>query len=128
MHYGCSPTPKNLADVVAVADGFAPMRAVMSDDSLTDILRLRHLAEDNDRDPASIEISLAYPGTSWGRVDLARFTRRLPTAADLESYASTGVTRVICSIPTGPDDLFERALDAWFERAGHAGLAPSPDH
>jgi probable F420-dependent oxidoreductase len=125
VHYGCAPTPRNLADVVAVADGFAPMRALMSEDSSSDIRRLRRLAEENDRDPASIEISIAYPGTSWGSVDLVRFTRRLPSAAALESHASIGVERVICSIPAGPDDLFERALDAWYQRAGEAGVVAS---
>jgi hypothetical protein len=36
--------------------------------------------------------------------------------------AEFGVDRVVCSIPAGPGDLFERSLDAWSERAEAAGL------
>jgi probable F420-dependent oxidoreductase len=123
VHYGCSPTDRNLADVVATADGYAPIRALMAEDCATDIRRLRQLAEVAGRDPASIELSIAYPGTSWGHADIDRFTRRLPSPADLESYQDMGVRRVICSIPASPDGLFDRALDAWRERASEVATA-----
>jgi hypothetical protein len=95
----------------------------MAEDCAIDIRRLRQRAEAAGRDPASIEISIAYPGTSWGNADFDKFTRRLPSPTALESYQDMGVRRVIVSIPVSPDGLFDRALDAWRERASEVAPA-----
>lgn len=125
IHLGCSLSERNIADVLSIADGFFPHRGLLSDDPCVDIARLRREAEAAGRDPASIEIGIAYSGTSWGRPDLERFTRRLPSVRELQSLAEFGVGRVVCSIPAGPGDLFERSLDAWSERAEAAGFVPA---
>jgi probable F420-dependent oxidoreductase len=122
IHLGCSVSERNIADVLAIADGFFPHRGLLSDDPRVDIARLRTEAEAAGRDPASIEIGIVYSGTSWGRPDLERFTRRLPSVRELQLLEEFGVGRVVCSIPAGPGDLFERSLDAWSERAEAAGF------
>jgi probable F420-dependent oxidoreductase len=114
VHLGCAPSERNLADVVSMADGYVPMRAMVEGGDMTGVItRLRRHAELAGRDPDSIEISVAHTGTSWGEANLEKFSRRLPSSADLAAYRELGVTRVICSIPVGPGDLAERALDVW---------------
>ncbi|SDG35673.1 TIGR03619 family F420-dependent LLM class oxidoreductase [Pseudonocardia oroxyli] len=127
IHLGCSPSERNLADLVATADGFFPHRGLLSSDCTADIARVRDTVAAAGRDPGSVEIGIAYSGTSWGRADLEKFTRRLPPVDELQSLRELGVARVVCSIPAGPGDLFERSLDAWRERADHAGVLGSPD-
>jgi probable F420-dependent oxidoreductase len=116
IHLGCAPTERNLADVASMADGFIPMHAMLDGDAAGVITRLRRRLEDAGRDPDSIDISVAHTGTSWGRADVVKFSRRLPSAADLAAYQDLGVARVIVSIPIGDNGLAERALDAWHER------------
>jgi probable F420-dependent oxidoreductase len=117
VHLGCAPTDRNLADVVALADGFIPMAATIDSDLTGVIDRVRSRVEAAGRDPGAIEISVAHTATSWGRVDLERFGRRLPSAQQLQAYRAAGISRVICSIPVGPGDLSERCLDLWHGRA-----------
>lgn len=119
VHLGCAPTDRNLDDLVGMADGFIPMQAMVDGDLPGVIRRLRERAASAGRDPDSIEISVVYTATSWGRTDLERFCRRLPSAKDLATYRDLGVSRVICSIPVDDGDLAERALDAWRDRAQH---------
>jgi probable F420-dependent oxidoreductase len=118
IHLGCAPSSRNLAQVVEIADGFFPMSAMVDDDFAGVVARLRDQAASAGRDADAIQISVAHTGTSWGRADLEKFTRRLPSEAQLEAYRRHGVSRVVCSIPAGPDDLAERALDAWMVRCG----------
>lgn len=127
IHLGCSPSERNIADLVATADGFFPHRGLLSADYVADIARVRDTVARSGRDPDALEIGIAYPGTSWGRADLEKFTRRLPSVEELQSLRDLGVVRVVCSIPAGPGDLFERSLDAWRERADQAGVLTSPD-
>lgn len=123
IHFGCGASQRNLVDVVSIADGFFPHRSLLSNDYTADLNRLRDTAAAAGRDPDSIDVSLGHIETSWGRADIEKFTRRLPSVAELESYQENGIRRVIVSIPAGPDDLFERALDAWAERVAAAGIA-----
>lgn len=126
IHLGCSPGARNVADVVATADGFFPHRGLLGDDLAADIGAFRSAVAQAGRDPASVEIGIAYSGTSWGRADLARFTRRLPSVDELQMLGELDVRRVVCSIPAGPGDLFERSLDAWRERSDAAAVGAVP--
>jgi alkanesulfonate monooxygenase SsuD/methylene tetrahydromethanopterin reductase-like flavin-dependent oxidoreductase (luciferase family) len=116
VHLGCAPTVRNLADVASMADGFVPMQAMLDGDAASVITKLRRRLEDAGRDPESIDISVVHTGTSWGRTDADKFSRRLPSPADLAAYQALGVARVIVSIPIGDNELAERAPDAWHER------------
>jgi probable F420-dependent oxidoreductase len=116
VHLGCAPTERNLADVASMAEGFIPMHAMLDGDAAGVITRVRRQAEAAGRDPDSIQISVAHTGTSWGRADVAKFSRRLPSPADLATYRELGVGRVIVSVPVDQGDLAERALDVWHER------------
>ena len=127
IHLGCSASERNLADLVTTADGFFPHRGLLSTDCAADIARVRDAVDRSGRDPAAVEIGIAYPGTSWGRADLEKFTRRLPSVEELQMLRELGVARVVCSIPAGPGDLFERALDAWRERADRARVLGGSD-
>lgn len=118
IHLGCTPTARNLGEVVEFADGFLPMAASVASDLPDVVARLHATAVDRGRDPGSIDVTIAHTATSWGRADLEKFTRRLPSPAQLDAYRTNGVERVVCSIPAGPGDLTERALDAWRSRAG----------
>jgi len=120
VHLGCAPTDRNLTEVADMADGYLPMQSMVDRDFRSDMMRLRERAEAAGRDPGSIEVSVAYTATSWGRTDLEAFCRRLPSAKDLDGYRQLGVTRVICSIPVDQGDLAERALDAWRDRVFEA--------
>lgn len=117
VHLGCSSSPRNLAAVSDFADGWFPNRALLSDDIETDFRDLRSRLVEAGRPPESVEISIAHPGTSWGRVDADKFAARLPSECDLDVYRRLGVRRVVCSIPVHEPDLTERCLDKWAELA-----------
>jgi probable F420-dependent oxidoreductase len=117
VHLGCAPTERNFTDLIELADGFLPMAAAVQGDLRGVIGRVRQRAEAAGRDPETLEISIAHTATSWGRADVEKFARRLPSAQDLNTYRELGVRRVICSIPVAPGDLTERCLDVWRERA-----------
>ncbi|HEY3716417.1 MAG TPA: TIGR03619 family F420-dependent LLM class oxidoreductase [Jatrophihabitantaceae bacterium] len=99
IHLGCSSSEKNFRAVASFADGWFPNRALLGEDIETDFARLRTALEQAERPPGDVEISIAHPGTSWGRVTAEKFAARLPDERTLETYRHLGVSRVVVSIP-----------------------------
>lgn len=85
---GGAPGPKFFQHVVEWADGWMPIGSSGLQDSLVD---LRRVAEEQGRDPDTIEISI------FGA---------LPRPAVLERYVELGVSRVLLMLPPPPDGRF----------------------
>jgi len=99
---GGAAGPKLFAHVVEYADGWIPIGGA----GLTaSIPRLRSLAEEAGRDPATIDV------VPFGS---------LPDPGKLDHFASLGITEVVGSLPSAGEDEVLPLLDRY------AALAPAP--
>jgi probable F420-dependent oxidoreductase len=115
---GAALTPATKRDLVERADGWMPIRTMMSFERLAaEIAEVRRLAEEAGRDPLSIEISLLDPdGAMGGKKSLEAFEKRLPSGDLLERYKEIGVDRCIYAVPERDPGLLQATIELLAER------------
>ena len=118
---GAAPTPGTFTDVVELADGYLPVRVSVGDRLEEHLTALRHRAEELGRDPATLQLTLSHPETSFGRITLEKFGARLPDKDRIAQYTELGIRRITCSIPNRDRDLMYRALDHYAALMSAAG-------
>lgn len=122
---GAALTPGTRRDLVSVADGWMPIRTMMSIDELAESIgRLRDEVEAAGRDRNSMKITLLDPiGAMGGKRSLAAFEERMPSQETLRRYAEIGVDRCVHSIPAHESDFFHATIEML---AGRLELARVP--
>jgi len=117
---GATLTPATRQDLVERADGWMPIRALLSTDELaTNIASLRAEYVEAGRDPASLTVSLLDPdGAMSGKRSIEAFERSLPGVDLIEAWASIGVDRVIFAVPAHDRELLAGTFDVLAERIG----------
>jgi probable F420-dependent oxidoreductase len=124
---GAGPSPRAFADIVEWADGWMPVKAMAGGDLAGSVIRLRRVAEEAGRDPATVGVTLIDPEASFaGKRDLARFDAALPDDATVESWPELGVDRLVVRVPADDRDLFLGCLDVVAGRRERWPVSPAP--
>jgi probable F420-dependent oxidoreductase len=108
---GGAPTPGTFKDIAELCDGYLPVRDTVGERLGEHVRTLRRCFEEAGRDPATLQLTLSHPETSFGRVNLDKFAARLPGKQRIEDLAEMGFARITCSIPNQDRSLMYRALD-----------------
>jgi probable F420-dependent oxidoreductase len=116
LHLGGTATPKNLAMVAELMDGWMPVVAAevgLGDVDLAKHIKdVRSMAEGHGRDADAITFTaIAADGVLGGDAGIDAFKATRPTRDLIDRYAEVGVSRVIVLLPGQDPDTLLAALD-----------------
>jgi probable F420-dependent oxidoreductase len=115
---GAALTPATRRDIVALADGWMPIRSMLAPDELTSAIgELRQAFDAEGRDPASCVVTLLeLDGSLGGKRSIEAFEQRLPDEPTLRRYEAIGVDRCVFGVPAHDHGLFHAAAEALADR------------
>jgi probable F420-dependent oxidoreductase len=115
---GAALTPTSRRHIVELADGWMPIRTMVSFDELAAGIRtLRSAFDEAGRDRSALQVTLLdFEGAMGGKRSVEAFVDRLPSPESLATYEEIGVDRCTYAVPAHDPALFAETIELLADR------------